>query len=83
MKRMVEWNKTERGVDVLFDLPLEHPVIIFALAMTIFLLTPMLMRPLKIPGIIGPILAGIAIGPHGFGLLQRDATIELLGTVGL
>ncbi|WP_134699209.1 cation:proton antiporter [Ammoniphilus sp. YIM 78166] len=67
----------------MFDLPLEHPVIIFALAMTIFLLTPMLMRPLKIPGIIGPILAGIVIGPHGFGLLQRDATIELLGTVGL
>ncbi|MEW9668244.1 cation:proton antiporter [Ammoniphilus sp. 3BR4] len=67
----------------MFELPLEHPVMVFALAMSIFLFTPMLMRLLRIPGIIGPILAGILIGPHGFGILQRGQTIELLGTVGL
>jgi len=41
------------------------------------------MKKLKVPGIIGPILAGVAIGPHGFHLLERDQTIVLLGTIGL
>ncbi|MGM0904038.1 MAG: cation:proton antiporter [Bacillota bacterium] len=67
----------------MFDLPLTNPVLVFALSMTIFLIAPMLMRVLRIPGIIGPILAGVVIGPHGLGVLQRGQTIELLGTVGL
>jgi Kef-type K+ transport system membrane component KefB/nucleotide-binding universal stress UspA family protein len=67
----------------LIKLPIEEPVIIFALAMVIFFLTPLLMKKLKIPGIIGPILAGVIIGPHGFHLLERDQTIVLLGTIGL
>lgn len=41
------------------------------------------MKKLRIPGIIGPILAGVIIGPHGFHLLERDQTIVLLGTIGL
>ncbi|MFC4320493.1 cation:proton antiporter domain-containing protein [Litchfieldia salsa] len=67
----------------MFELPLTNPVIVFALSMTVFLISPMLMRLLKIPGIIGPIIAGVVIGPHGLGVLQRGQTIELLGTVGL
>ncbi|WP_249336666.1 cation:proton antiporter [Sporosarcina sp. Marseille-Q4063] len=35
------------------------------------------------PAIIGPIVAGIIVGPNGLGILARDSTIELLGTVGL
>lgn len=64
-------------------LPIDEPVIIFALAMVIFFLTPILMKKMKIPGIIGPIIAGVMIGPHGFHLLERDQTIVLLGTIGL
>ncbi len=67
----------------MFTLPLTHPVLVFALAMLIFLISPMLMRLLRIPGIIGPIIAGVIIGPHGLGILERGQTIELLGTVGL
>ncbi|WP_078547745.1 cation:proton antiporter domain-containing protein [Litchfieldia alkalitelluris] len=67
----------------MFELPLINPVLVFALSMTLFLISPMLMRLLRIPGIIGPILAGVIIGPHGLGVLQRGQTIELLGTVGL
>ncbi|WP_026582020.1 cation:proton antiporter [Bacillus sp. J33] len=67
----------------MINLPIEDPVIIFALAMVIFFLTPLLMKKLRIPGIIGPILAGVIIGPHGFHLLERDQTIVLLGTIGL
>jgi hypothetical protein len=37
----------------------------------------------RIPGLIGLIVAGALFGPHGLGILARDATIVLLGTVGL
>ena len=64
-------------------LPIEDPVLIFALAMGIFLLVPIVFERLRIPGIIGIIVAGAAIGPHALGVLERDETIVLLGTVGL
>ncbi|WP_078381404.1 cation:proton antiporter domain-containing protein [Sutcliffiella halmapala] len=67
----------------MFELPIKEPVFIFALAMIIFFIFPYLMKLLRIPGLIGPILAGVIIGPNGFAILERSSTIELLGTVGL
>lgn len=66
-----------------FPIPFEDPVLIFALVMLIILLAPMLFKKLKIPGIVGLILSGALVGPSILGLLERDFTIELLGTVGL
>ncbi|MFB9988339.1 cation:proton antiporter [Bacillus benzoevorans] len=63
--------------------PLQEPVHIFGFAVLIFLLFPILMRKLRVPAIIGPIIAGIIVGPNGLEILARDSTIELLGTVGL
>lgn len=63
--------------------PISDPVLIFAVAMLLFLFVPMMMTKMKIPGIIGLIFAGVIVGPNGFGLLERDSTIVLLGTVGL
>ncbi|RZN60294.1 cation:proton antiporter [Methanonatronarchaeum sp. AMET6-2] len=51
--------------------------------MIVFLVAPLIIKRYRLPGIIGIILVGAAIGPNGFGLLERDATIELLGEVGL
>ncbi len=68
---------------VLPSLPLTDPVLIVAVAMATFLLAPLLFERLNVPGIIGLIVAGAALGPHGFGVLERDRTIVLLGTVGL
>ncbi|OIJ10343.1 cation/H(+) antiporter [Anaerobacillus arseniciselenatis] len=65
------------------ELPVTNPVLIFALAMVIFLVAPLLMNKLKVPGLIGLIIAGIIVGPNGLGVLDRDPTIVLLGTVGL
>lgn len=65
------------------SLPFSNPVLIFALVMLIILLAPILFRKMKIPGIVGLILAGTLVGPSILGLLERDNTIELLGTVGL
>ncbi|UOE93136.1 cation:proton antiporter [Alkalihalobacillus sp. LMS39] len=67
----------------MIDQPITNPVLIFAIAMVIFLIAPIIMVRLKLPGIIGLILAGVVIGPNGIGLLDRDPTIVLLGTVGL
>lgn len=43
----------------------------------------MLLDKLRIPSIVGMIFAGILIGPHGFGLLERDGSFELFGKVGI
>ncbi len=64
-------------------LPIHDPVLIFALVMTLVLVAPLLFERLQVPGIIGLIVAGILVGPHALGILERDATMELLGTVGL
>lgn len=63
--------------------PFEDPVLIFTLVLLIILIAPIILNKLRIPGIVGLILAGVIIGPNGFNLLQRDASIILFGTVGL
>lgn len=63
--------------------PFTDPVLIVALATLLFLTVPVLAERIRVPGVIGLIVAGAAVGPHGFGLLARDQTIILLGTVGL
>ena len=63
--------------------PFDNPVLIFGLAMVVFLVAPLVLQRYRLPGIIGIILVGAAIGPNGLNLLERDATIELLGEVGL
>ncbi|HYG39686.1 MAG TPA: cation:proton antiporter [Cytophagales bacterium] len=66
-----------------FSLPLNNPVLIFSLVLFIFLLVPLVLNKFKIPSIIGLILAGVIIGPHGVNLLERNSSIILFGTVGL
>ncbi|WP_228434598.1 cation:proton antiporter [Natrarchaeobaculum aegyptiacum] len=51
--------------------------------MVIFLVAPLVLGRYRLPGIVGIILVGAAIGPNGLYLLERDETIELLGEVGL
>lgn len=65
------------------NLPIRDPVLVFALAMCVILLAPSMARKLKLPDIIGLILAGILLGEHGLHILERDETMVLLGTVGL
>ncbi|WP_121355578.1 cation:proton antiporter [Flavisolibacter nicotianae] len=69
--------------DLDFSLPLTNPVIIFSLVLFIILFAPILLNKIRVPHIIGLILAGMIIGPYGFNLLLRDSSIVLFGTVGL
>src|SRR5690606_22156073 len=66
-----------------FDIPLTNPVLIFALVLFIILLSPILLKRIKIPGIIGLIISGIIIGPHGVNLLEQNAAVDLFSTIGL
>ncbi len=65
------------------SLPFEDPIVIFAIAMAVFLIAPLVFERYRLPGIIGIIVVGTAIGPNGFGLLDRTETFVLLGEVGL
>lgn len=66
-----------------FNEPITDPVAVFLTILAVMLIAPLLVERLKLPGIIGLILAGVVIGPYGLGILERDDTIILLGTVGL
>ena len=63
--------------------PITDPTWIFFIVLSIILLAPMVLERLRVPSIVGMILAGIAIGPHGGEVLNRDAWFELFGKVGL
>jgi Kef-type K+ transport system membrane component KefB len=63
--------------------PVENPILIFAILLLVILLSPIVLRRFKVPHIIGMIVAGIILGPGGFGVLARDSSIELYGTVGM
>jgi len=65
------------------SLPVTDPVLIFAIVMLILLIAPLLIKLLRVPAMIGLIAAGTVIGPNVLGVLDRDPTIVLLGTVGL
>jgi len=59
------------------------PVGFFLIVMAIILVTPLISERLKLPGIIGIIIGGMLIGPHGFGLLEDNDRIQFLSTIGL
>lgn len=67
----------------LFQLPLQDPVLIFFIVLSTILLSPIILNKLHIPQIVGLILAGVAFGPHGFGLLDYDSSFKLFGQVGV
>ena len=69
-----------RFLDIIF--PLQDPVPIFTIVLFIILLAPILLRKLRIPSIIGLILAGMAIGDHGFNIIAKGS-IDLFGKAGL
>lgn len=64
-------------------LPITDPTWIFFLVLVMILFAPLLLSRLRIPHIIGLILAGVLVGEHGFNLLERDSSFELFGKVGI
>ena len=65
------------------SLPLEDPVLKFLVVLIIILGAPLLLNKIKVPHLLGLIIAGAVIGPNGFNLLSRDSSIVVTGTTGL
>ena len=69
--------------DISMYFPITEPTLIFFVVLLMILFAPIIMGRLRIPHIIGMVLAGVLIGEHGLNILQRDASFELFGKVGL
>lgn len=63
--------------------PITDPTLIFFVVLLIILLAPIIMGKLRIPHIIGMVLAGVVVGKYGLNILVRDNSFELFGRVGL
>ena len=69
--------------DLSHYLPITDPTLIFFVVLCIILLAPIIMGKLRIPHIVGMVLAGMLIGKYGLNILERDSSFELFGEVGL
>ncbi len=63
--------------------PITNPTLIFFVVLCIILIAPIIMGKLRIPHIIGMVLAGVVVGEYGLDILQRDDSFELFGKVGM
>jgi len=66
-----------------FALPLQNPVLVFCVALFIILLAPLILRQLRVPGVIGLIISGVIIGPHALNILEKNSAVDLFSTIGL
>lgn len=69
--------------DLSLYFPITSPTTVFLTVLIIILFAPIVMSKLRIPHIIGMVLAGVLIGKYGFNILERDSSFELFGRVGL
>jgi Kef-type K+ transport system membrane component KefB len=67
----------------LIQLPFNEPVVIITLVLVILLIGPVFFERIRIPSIVGLLISGAIIGPHGFNLVSPDLEFNLLGTMGL
>ena len=66
------------------SLPFSNPVLVFAILLLIIFLSPILLRRLNVPSVIGLILAGVMVGPHGLNWIDNaNAGVEMFSTIGL
>ena len=63
--------------------PITDPTLVFLVVLSVILLAPIIMGKLRIPHIIGMVLAGVVLGKYGLNILVRDNSFELFGKVGL
>ncbi|MDR3184386.1 MAG: cation:proton antiporter, partial [Prevotellaceae bacterium] len=69
-------------LNISLSFPLHDSVLIFSIILFIILFAPLLLNKMRIPHLIGLIIAGVAVGPYGFNIIAREST-QLFGDVGL
>ncbi len=61
-----------------------EPIVPFAILLVVILVVPIASEKLRLPGLVGLLAAGVALGSNGLNVLQNDApTMELLSDIGL
>ena len=65
------------------SLPIEDPLLKFLIELIIILCIPLLLNKIKVPHLLGLIIAGAVIGPNGFNVFARDSSVVVTGTTGL
>src|SRR5512141_78010 len=76
-------DKILENLRQVFQTPFQDSVLVFVLILFVILLAPILFRSLKIPGIVGLIIAGLIIGPHALNLIEKNSAVDLFSTIGL
>ena len=69
--------------DLTHYLPITNPTLIFFVVLLVILFAPIVMGKLRIPHIVGMVIAGVLLGEHGLDILKRDDSFELFGKVGM
>ncbi len=65
------------------SIPLESGHGVLLVVFAVVLVAPRLARMVRLPDLVGLLVGGIVVGPHGLGLIERTGTVELLGAAGL
>jgi len=61
-----------------------EPIVSFAILLAVILVVPLFFERLKLPGLLGLLLAGVALGPNALRLLTSESeTMKLLSDIGL
>ncbi|NJO40404.1 MAG: universal stress protein [Cyanobacteria bacterium CRU_2_1] len=61
-----------------------EPIVTFAILLAVILIVPLCFERFRLPGLLGLLLAGVALGPNGLKLLQSESeTMKLLSGIGL
>ncbi|MFI3318004.1 MAG: cation:proton antiporter [Rikenellaceae bacterium] len=71
------------SIHSLLETPIENPILKFLVILAIILFAPLVLNKIRVPHILGLIIAGAVVGPFGLNLILRDDGIVLSGTVGL
>jgi Kef-type K+ transport system membrane component KefB/nucleotide-binding universal stress UspA family protein len=62
----------------------KEPIVPFAILLLVILVVPIIFERLRLPGVVGLVLAGIVLGPHGWNFLQdKSQAMNLLSDIGL
>jgi Kef-type K+ transport system membrane component KefB len=65
------------------ELPIEDVISQFTLVFAAALVVQLAFERTRVPGLIGLILLGMAIGPGGAAILPEEPVVELFGAIGL
>ena len=69
--------------DIAHLFPITNPTWIFLVVLVIILFAPLIFNRIRVPHLVGMILAGVLVGEHGLNVLSRDSSFELFGKMGL